>query len=101
MCARRLGAAFHLRLLSALCNDLIEGSVVKAEIQSRVDAMLALHNQHRQFTISVRSGLICSLISQHAASCSVDGIGTQPDAALTAKFVPTTASSWRSQQVLR
>ena len=51
----RLGAAFHLRLLSALCNDLIEGSVLKTEIQGRVDAMLALHTQHRQYIMAVRA----------------------------------------------
>ena len=49
----RLGAAFHLRLLSALCNDLIEGTVLKAEIQSRVDKADSLHTSHKQFLAAV------------------------------------------------
>ena len=51
----RLGRAFHLRLLSALCNDLIEGVALKAEIQTRVDNMLALHATHRQSVVEVGS----------------------------------------------
>ena len=61
-CACRLGRAFHLRLLSALCNDLIEGVALKAEIQTRVDNMLALHASHRQSQIEVSTLLNTSSI---------------------------------------
>ena len=43
----RLPWAFHLRLLSALCNDLIEGGALKTEIAARVDAIASLHAGHR------------------------------------------------------
>jgi len=38
----RLGAELHLRLLAALCNDITEGAILKAEIAQRADQALAL-----------------------------------------------------------
>jgi len=37
-----LGAELHLRLLAALCNDITEGAILKAEIAQRADQALAL-----------------------------------------------------------
>lgn len=38
----RLGAELHLRLLAALCNDITEGAILKAEIAQRAEQALEL-----------------------------------------------------------
>ena len=49
----RLSAPLHLRLLTALCNDTLEGGNMRAELASRVDQIAALHSERHHMQLEV------------------------------------------------
>lgn len=79
----RLPWQFHLRLLSALCNDLIEGAALKQEIATRVDGIASLHAGHRALLAEVRISLTqccwraaCREMSSRVQCCTSNGLST-------------------------
>lgn len=44
----RLEAPLHLRLLTTLCNDVVNGSALRAEFAARIDEAAQMQTQHRQ-----------------------------------------------------
>ena len=49
----RLAAPLHLRLLMTLCNDVANGSALRAEFAARIDEAAQMQTQHRQLLIEV------------------------------------------------
>ena len=49
----RLSAPLQLRLLTALCNDTLEGGNMRAELAGRVDQIAALHSERHQTLLEV------------------------------------------------
>ncbi|BDA50716.1 probable tyrosine-protein kinase BAZ1B at N-terminal half [Coccomyxa sp. Obi] len=47
----RLAAPLHLRLLLTLCNDVANGSALRAEFAARIDEAAQMQTQHRQLLI--------------------------------------------------
>ena len=43
----------HLRLLTVLCNDTLEGASMRAEMAGRVDQISALHSERHQMQLEV------------------------------------------------
>jgi hypothetical protein len=44
----------HLRLLVTLCNDVVNGSALRAEFAARIEEAAHISTQHRQILIDVR-----------------------------------------------
>lgn len=51
----RLGPELHLRLLAALCNDITEGAILKAEIAQRAEQALELAAERQKQLAEVRA----------------------------------------------
>ena len=49
----RLSGPLHLRLLTVLCNDTLEGANMRAELVGRVDQISALHSERHQVQLEV------------------------------------------------
>ena len=49
----RLSASLHLRLLTVLCNDTLEGASMRAELAGRVDQISALQSERHQTQLEV------------------------------------------------
>jgi hypothetical protein len=49
----RLSGPMHLRLLTALCNDTLEGANMRAELAGRVDQISALQSERHQTQLEV------------------------------------------------
>ncbi len=48
----------HLRLLTALCNDTLEGANMRAELAGRVDQISALQSERHQMQLEVHAPLM-------------------------------------------
>ena len=55
----RLSAPLQLRLLTALCNDTLEGGNMRAELAGRVDQIAALHSERHQTLLEVLDRVTC------------------------------------------
>lgn len=55
----RLAAPLHLRLLMTLCNDVANGSALRAEFAARIDEAAQMQTQHRQLLIEVGPKRAC------------------------------------------
>jgi len=53
----------HLRLLTALCNDTLEGANMRAELAGRVDQISALQSERHQMQLEVHcaSHTVCTI----------------------------------------
>ncbi len=49
----RMEPPLHLRLLVSLCNDVANGSALRAEFMARIEEAAQISTQHRQLLIDV------------------------------------------------
>ncbi|KAL3155881.1 hypothetical protein ABBQ32_012881 [Trebouxia sp. C0010 RCD-2024] len=50
----RLSPPLHLRMLTVLCNDILDGASMRAELAGRVDQISALHSERHQMQLEER-----------------------------------------------